>query len=362
MLNIISNAFGGCRAALGKIKKVSQPVTKFMLHILPLWLGMNCTHTFMNMGRRGGREEKSYRRMFSKNIDWFSFNHQIARECFQGKEVLPAYDPTFIKKSGKKTCGLAKFRSSKDRKAKKGLETGCLSFISVEDHTALHRKKKTSMDHHAGVIPEHAADIQALCRYVTVAGQFYKEGFIRAVVEAGFEVITKARCDANLRSVYRGEQKAKGRKRHYEGKVKISRIDKKRIPLICSDKQKEVYGAVVHSVPLRREVLAAFIYYRDRKTGAIKKDRKGRKKKPERVIATDTGMKPLTLCEYYSLRYQAEFLIRDAKSYAGLEDCQARSKEKLNNHFNIAMTFVSVAKAACCLSLPKKEQVFRWQK
>ena len=40
----------------------------------------------------------------------------------------------------------------------------------------------------------------------------------------------------------------------------------------------------------------------------------------------------------------------------GLEDCQARGKEKLNNHFNTAITAVSVAKAASYLSLSRKER------
>jgi hypothetical protein len=47
-----------------------------------------------------------------------------------------------------------------------------------------------------------------------------------------------------------------------------------------------------------------------------------------------------------------EFLIRDAKQYAGLEDCQARDRQKLHTHFNVAMTIVSIAKAAYYLSQP----------
>jgi hypothetical protein len=205
MLNIISNAFGVCRAALSKIKKVSQPVTKFILHVIPLWLGMNCPLTFMNMGRRGERNEKSYRNMFTKNIDWFSFNQQIVKESFKGKEVIAVYDPSFIKKSGEKTYGLAKFWSGTAGKSKKGLEIGCPAFVSVEDHTALHgiavqsptpaslhRKKKTSIDHHASVIPDHAEDIKALCRYIVVDGQFYKKIFIDAMLKEDLQVITRA--------------------------------------------------------------------------------------------------------------------------------------------------------------------------
>ena len=78
--------------------------------------------------------------------------------------------------------------------------------------------------------------------------------------------------------------------------------------------------------------------------------------KPEIIIATDIEMNPKELCTYYGLRFQVEFLIRDAKSYCGLGDCQARSKQKLHSHFNIALTAVSVAKAAYYLPVPKRQQ------
>lgn len=369
MLKTISNAFEVCRAALSKIKKITKPVTKFILHVIPLWLGMNCTLNFMNMGRWGGRNEKSYRTMFSKKIDWFSFNQQIVQACFTGKTVLAVYDPSFVKKSGKKTYGLAQFWSGTAGKAGKGLEIGCLAFVSVEDHTALHglavqsptptslyKKKKTLIDHHAQVVLEHGEEIKTLTRYVVVDGQFYKKSFIDALVKAGFEVITKARSDANFRYVYEGAQKPRGRKRLYDGKVDVRKVKKGKIPLLCSDGEKDMYAGVVYSMVLKRKVLAAFIYYKDKKTGKIKKDKKGRKKKPEIVIATDIKMEAATMCDHYGLRFQVEFLIRDSKSFAGLEDCQARSKEKLDNHFNIAMTAVSVAKAAYYLSEPKEQR------
>mgnify|MGYP001604483588 CR=1 FL=1 len=51
-----------------------------------------------------------------------------------------------------------------------------------------------------------------------------------------------------------------------------------------------------------------------------------------------------------------EFLIRDAKQYAGPEDCQARDEQKLHTHFHIAMTAVSIAKTAYYLSLPIEQR------
>lgn len=50
------------------------------------------------------------------------------------------------------------------------------------------------------------------------------------------------------------------------------------------------------------------------------------------------------IVQYYRLRFQIEFLIRDAKQHAGLEHCRVRSKRKLDFHFNMALTTVSIVK------------------
>ncbi len=44
-------------------------------------------------------------------------------------------------------------------------------------------------------------------------------------------------------------------------------------------------------------------------------------------MSTDTQMDAMTMCKYYGLRFQVEFLIRDAKQHAGLEDCMARDEQ-----------------------------------
>jgi hypothetical protein len=67
-------------------------------------------------------------------------------------------------------------------------------------------------------------------------------------------------------------------------------------------------------------------------------------------------MEVTKMCKYYGLRFQVEFLIRDAKQFTGLEDCMARDERKLHTHFNIAMTVVSVAKVAYYLSVPKEQR------
>jgi len=50
------------------------------------------------------------------------------------------------------------------------------------------------------------------------------------------------------------------------------------------------------------------------------------------------------LLEYYRLRFQMEYLFKDAKQHLGLKHCQARSKNKLDFLFNASLTALSIAK------------------
>ena len=237
MLKTNPNAFEVVQTTLSKVKELSQPVRNFILHILPLWLSLNCRYVFMNMQRWGGRNEKSYRRMFSKTINWFAFNLEVVKACLAKKKVIAVFDPSYLKKSGKKTYGLAKFYSGTAGRAQKGLEVGCLALVGVQDHTALHLlcqqspspeslhlKGKTLVDHYAEVVVAHAATIKRLTPYVVVDGYFMKKDFIAPVRTEGLQVITKARSDANLQYVYKGKQKARGRKRIRDGKIDIRHL------------------------------------------------------------------------------------------------------------------------------------------
>jgi len=356
MLKTKSNAFHVVEATLGKITGVGKPLTKFIIHIVELWLGMNCRYVFSNMERWGKMTEKSYRNRFGKFFDWFGFNHALVQQ-HGSKELIAVFDPSHSKKSGKHTYGLGRFWSGVQQKAVKGLEIGCLAFVDVANATALHgvaeqtpspkslqASGKTLVTHYVGIIEKHLKDILSVTSYLVADGYFMKKDFIKPFFRQGLHVITKARSDANLLYLYKGKQKGgKGRPRLYDGKVNIAALDKRRIKCCYRGKDKQVYAGWVYCVQLKQVMLAAFIYYKG-------------KEHPEIVIGTDTQMDALVMCRYYGLRFQIEFLIRDAKQYAGLEQCQARDQQKLHTHFNIALTSVSIAKAAYYLSVPKEKR------
>jgi hypothetical protein len=60
---------------------------------------------------------------------------------------------------------------------------------------------------------------------------------------------------------------------------------------------------------------------------------------PRQLKLTPPGTAEFVICDH-----TIEFLFRDAKQFAGLTDCQARSQAKLHLHFNASLSAVTLAK------------------
>src|ERR671916_518014 len=72
----------------------------------------------------------------------------------------------------------------------------------------------------------------------------------------------------------------------------------------------------------------------------------------------DVYLESQRLYRYYKARFQVEFLFRDAKQFTGLSDCQARSKAKLDFHFNASLSAVTFAKLEARHQNGHGDQVF----
>jgi hypothetical protein len=78
------------------------------------------------------------------------------------------------------------------------------------------------------------------------------------------------------------------------------------------------------------------------------------------LCSTDTEQPAEQVAEYYRLRYQLEFVIRDASRHTGLTHCQARSQEKIDFHLNMSVAGVGVLrllaqKQGCSLHTYRRE-------
>jgi hypothetical protein len=254
---------------------------------------------------------------------------------------VAALDCSFIKKSGHKTYGLGKYWNGQQGQAEKGLEISTLAMVDVDYNTAYHVSSKQTPPHSAedetrvdAYIRHFKQDCWALhsnVRYVVTDAYYTKAAITEAIVEQGFHQIGKLRHDANLRYLYEGKQKAKGRKRVYDGKFKMG--DKQRLHLVSHEDGVSIYTAVMNCVHLKKNIRLVYI---ERK---VAQDSKG-----VLLFSTDTALDALSLYRYYQARFQIEFLFRDAKQFTGLSDCQARSQQALDNHFNASFTALNLLK------------------
>lgn len=341
------------QARINKVVGLTKPQAKFLLWLFERWLMLPVRYNFLNLSRYGGYSEKAIRNQFSKQLPFMALFHRI----FEGlckKECIAAFDPSFISKSGKKTYGLAKYWSGTVQQVKNGLEAGCLALVDVKDATAYSMEvvqtpvrvsaEESLMKHYGSLITQRAADILKYSTTLTADGYFMKDGFITEVTGAGLTVITKARQDANMRYLYKGVQsKGKGRKKKYDGKVDWKGIDKRRWKVCYDDDALVAYEAMLWSVTMKRKLKVVYVKFKEQKSFGV-------------LVCTDTEMEGKKILSYYRLRFQIEFLIRDAKTHTGLEQCQARSEQKLYNHFNMAMMSVSVVKYQTWAKRPDKEQ------
>jgi hypothetical protein len=73
-------------------------------------------------------------------------------------------------------------------------------------------------------------------------------------------------------------------------------------------------------------------------------------------FSTNTELDGLRVYRMYKVRFQIEFVFRDAKQFTGLSQCQARSENKLHFHFNMSLSAVNIAKATQYLNQPIEQR------
>ncbi len=335
---------------LRKIPGISKWQHDFIAMLLPLILAIPGRITFRNMSRFSDRDERTFARHFDRDFDWVAFNRALIVPVLD-PQVLVVADSSFLSKSGKKTYGLDMFWNGSAARNERGLEVSVIALIdqprreaytlSVEQtppridlsdddvsqgRTAFYLRHLVELAPH---LPEEA-------RYLAADGYYAKKTYIDGVCEVGLHLISKLRCDANLRYLYQGpHEKRPGPRRQYDGKVNLQ--DVSRFDYVGEiEPGIELYTALVNSPHFKRNLRLAYLLDR---------------RKPEKVryavlFSTDTTLDAWELVRLYRLRFQVEFIFRDGKQYTGLSDCQARSQARLAFHFNASLAALNVARLA----------------
>lgn len=353
----MSEAFASLAAIVAKLPGQSKPRSEFMSHVLHLFLSLRSRINFLMLARHSDQYvESTHRLHFEEFHDFAAMNTAYIKQHGSGHFVW-AFDATYLPKSGKQTPGVGKYWSGSAGRALWGIELGLLSVIDIDFHTAFHvdvaqtpgpdertGKGIDLVEHYGQVILWSAAHLSGLSPYLCVDAYFAKKSFIDRLTGSSrpLHVISLLRQDANLRYLYTGPKRAgKGAPKRYDGKIDLKHPDLSRFELVAESPAQRVYSALVNCRFLKATIRLAYVQYLD-KAGQVQSYRP--------YFCTDLTLPADRLVRYYQLRFQQEFLIRDAKQFTGLSECQARSTSKVEFHANLALTAVNVAKVEQGLS------------
>ncbi len=247
-------------------------------------------------------------------------------------------DDVVWQKAGRKTFGLGNVYSGTMHKLIRGINFFTLSIVSAEWKTAFHINALQIVDHtKAGNRASQQAQflitqlplLRELAKVVVGDGYFARKKYLDAVVSQGCTLISKLRQDAALFYLYKGPIK-KGRPRKKDGRIDWSNVSK--MTYVGRQNDSDIYEAIAFNKKFKGNIKAVYIYDNKVKAYMI-------------LMCTDLEMPALDIIEYYRLRFQIEFVYRDAKQHTALTTCQSTKQEALQYHANAAMTAINLAKA-----------------
>jgi hypothetical protein len=327
--------------------ELNKPRKDFIVSVLWHILSIKGKINFLQFGRFSLFGEQTFRNHFEKKFDFFAFNKQLINQVASSERVI-ALDPSYIPKAGKCTYGKGKYWSGVAKAAKWGLDICGFAVIDIANNTALHlnawqtpsaaelvNKGLNLLTYYASLVTENAVKFKEFSDYIIADAYFSKKPFVDAILSVGLHFISRLRDDSVLKYKYYGEKTGRqGRPKQYNGKVDVKNLDTNYFSLDLLIEDIKIYSAVVYSKAFKRDIkLAVAIFFKDGKEIARKL-----------YFSTDLEQEGEKIVRYYRSRFQIEFLYRDAKQFTGLTTCQARSKNKLDFHFNAALTAINLAK------------------
>ncbi len=343
------------KKVLDKMAKLNKWQYEFIPKILLLFMSIKGKINFLQLERYSNSSEQHYRNQFEKEFDFLNFNKELILE-HGGVHRILAFDPSYVSKSGKSTPGVGYFWSGCAGSCKWGLEIGGIGVIDLDNHTSFSLEAvqtpnkldtSTLLGHYSNSLITRKEQLLQISKYLAADAYFSKAPFVKDMCDEGFELISRLRNDADLRYLYKGKKKGgRGRPKIYDGKIKYDEPSMTHLNILENTSDRKVYEGIVNSKSLKRNINLVIVYTR-------KDDDKWTHKL---YFSTDLALDTKKVLQYYYSRFQIEFTYRDGKQNAGLNDCQARSENKLNFHFNTALTAVNIAKISHWLPIPKEQR------
>ena len=343
-----------CEQCFLSVSPLSKWRKDFIKDVLWLFLSITSRVNFSQLGRYGHYGEQRYRQQFGEKFEFLEFNAAMIKQ-YGGKRQVIAFDPSYIPKSGKSTPGVGYFWSGCAGKSKWGLEIGGIAALDLDNHTAMHleavqtfpNKDTTLLEHYATMIIDRKEQLAKISNIVVCDAYFSKETFVTKLMDQEFQVLSRFRDDVRLKYLLpKAKTGRRGRPKMYDGLVDNKNLNLKYFQLVEENEGTRIYQATVRAVALKRNV----------KVVIVQRIVNSEVKSHKVYFSTLTSLEATEILEMYQMRFQIEFIYRDAKQFTALNNCQARDENKLNFHFNMSLTSVNAAKAIHWYSIPKQER------
>jgi putative transposase len=364
---------------------LSQTTIQQMSQIITAMLAMTGRITMLGISRwtdKGG-SYRTVQRYFQTTISWGQVMWQFfcAHLKQEGDEYVLAGDECVVTKSGKLTYGIDRFFSSLFGKPVSSVALFALSVINcrerraypvlaeqvirTEEEKATAKKKaqqkkakkkakggkpgrpKGSKNRNKSqvILTPELLRIQRMIgqflalagnliklTYLVLDGHFGNNNALQMVLGLGLHLVCKLRSDSALYFQYEGDNKRK----KYGDKIDYANLPARFLKETTTKDgvRTDIYQATMRHKEFACPLNVVIILKTILDTGAS-----------ARVIlfSSDLQLAWDKLLDYYQLRFQIEFIFRDAKQHWGLEDFMNVKETPVTNAINLSIFMVSVS-------------------
>lgn len=342
-------------------------------------LGMRGRITMLGISRwsETGAAYRTIQRFFNQTIDWLSLNVTLITTHLPSRcGYLLAADEVIITKSGTKTYGLDRFFSSLQSQTVKGIAFLDVTLINIETRKAnslLTRQIiKPEKEGCSKVKPKNRpvgrprgsknknrkdvplapylqwvqaavnAALEALrhritVRYFAFDGAFGNNAALQMVRRTGLHLISKLKSNSALYLPPEGKKKTGGAPRKYGDKLNYDHLPTSML------KQSAIDGTIQTLIYSHPKLLSKSFADPINVVIIVKINLQTHKSARIILLSSDPDLSFETLIDYYSLRFQIEFLFRDMKQHWGAEDFMNVNETPLYNAVNLSAFMVNLS-------------------
>ncbi len=336
-----------------------------------------------------GGSYKTIERFFNTTIDWEAVNWIVIKTHLikKGSVYLLGGDEVITSKSGKKSYGLDWFFSSLQNQVIKSLAFLNLSLIDVMERKAYpmitkqiikeskvgcvkdksekkgktrkkqgkrgrpkgsgnKEKKEVELSPYLKFVQESINEaLKKIDRHIDMVyfvydGAFGNNPAVQMVKQCGLDIISKLQKNSALVFPNQEPYSGKGAPKKYGEEINYENLPDVKLKSYVTDKDTYIQTKIYQMEMLHRK-------FADRLNVVIiqKVNTKTQSRSHVVLFSTDLTLGYEKIIDYYSLRFQIEFVFRDAKQYWGMEDFMNIKKTPIYNWANLSTFMVNFTHA-----------------